>query len=138
MSVEPSAFLLKEQELMKLNEEINLKTKSVLMARKKQTPLKVLPRDMKQRQPLIKPTKDEPERDESCGGYKIVAKEEQIVTEPPNHSKSKTVPTIPQTLERRNLSSEGLIKFLKSKVRIIFYSHFLLILQLKSINPHLG
>lgn len=120
MSVEPSAFLLKEQELVRLNEEINSKTKSVLMSRHKPATLKVQPKDLKQRQPLIKPTKEVPVRDNREEGPKIAAKEEQLVQELPNQTKPRTKPaTIPQTLERRNLSSEGLIKFLKSKVRVI-------------------
>lgn len=127
MSVEPSAFLLKEQELMKLNDEINLKTKSLLERPAKQTQtVKSKLRDAKPTTE-IKATSDANKQitAESAPRPPAIANEltssTRPSTKPPSTTKlSQSKPAaIPQTLEKRNLSSEGLIKFLKSKVTIL-------------------
>lgn len=121
MSVEPSAFLLKEQELMKLNEEINHKTNSVLSNSRPPKSTKVKSKDGKAKShtqtanhdsQIAKP-QEEPVRDR-----------DDLPADDPSASSKNILPKappaiIPKTLERRNLSSEGLIKFLKSKVTIL-------------------
>lgn len=119
MSVEPSAFLLKEQELMKLNEEINHKTNSVLSNSRPPKSTKVKSKDVKAKshtqtanhESQIAKPQEEPVRDD-------------LPADDPSSSSKNILPKappaiIPKTLERRNLSSEGLIKFLKSKVTIL-------------------
>lgn len=125
MSVEPSAFLLKEQELLKLNEEINFKTKSVLNRPKPpvQPATKVKSKDVKAKpfEPnnnnnfsRIQQTPQEPVRD--APKEMDDPSKNQVEPSPPQ---AKPTAIIPRNLERRNLSSEGLIKFLKSKVTIL-------------------
>lgn len=131
MSVEPSAFLLKEQELMKLNEEINLKTKSVLNRSKLQPPAHhhqpaikskdiKLPAKQKCEQMIVtpkeEPVRDAPQSDDLPTKIKQNCRPSLLPPAPPPPPPP---PVIPKSMERRNLSSEGLIKFLKSKVTIL-------------------
>lgn len=119
MSVEPSAFLLKEQELMKLNEEINHKTNSVLSNSRPPKSTKVKSKDViakshtqtaNHESQIAKP-QEEPVRDDLPADNPSSSSKNILPKAPPA--------IIPKTLERRNLSSEGLIKFLKSKVTIL-------------------
>lgn len=137
MSVEPSAFLLKEQELMKLNEEINLKTQTALNRTKAAAPPpKVKPKDVVKQQPQTQKPQLETNLQKSIRLTTLAVTEEQPVREQtndlPNNTNAisaKRGPNKPVTqvacspisknLEKRNLSSEGLIKFLKSKVTIL-------------------
>lgn len=119
MSVEPSAFLLKEQELMKLNEEINSKTKSLLDRTSKQTQTAAKNK--------FKDGKAKVDRKATAADANVQIKAEPVRQAPTSTSseestkgsQSRSAAAIPPTLEKRNLSSEGLIKFLKSKVTIL-------------------
>lgn len=125
MSVEPSAFLLKEQELMKLNEEINSKTKSLLDRTSKQTQTAAKNRFKDGKAKVDRKAtpadayvqiKAEPVRQAPTP---TSSEESSAKPSPTKGSQSKSAAAIPPTLEKRNLSSEGLIKFLKSKVTIL-------------------
>lgn len=91
---------------MKLNEEIDLKTQSALTRSK---PAKVKAKDVKQ----IKPKVEEITRNAQPEEEPVRETADVQIGQP------KPMPPIPKTLERKNLSSEGLIKFLKSKVTIL-------------------
>lgn len=146
MSVEPSAFLLKEQELMKLNEEINIKTKSILNRVAKPPPPKLsrpVVKDVKPPQnrppPVVakpsttadsskftldeEPVRDDgakPSDDPSTTSPSAATKLKSFSQKSPKATPTQQPPpAVPKNLERRNLSSEGLIKFLKSKVTIL-------------------
>lgn len=110
MNVDPSSFLLKEQELMKLNEEINIKTKGLLNRSvpkpKKEGKIKpkVVPPKTETPPVAVKPKSPPAEVDRNAS---------EAVAQP----LLKTA--IPPRLVKSNISSEGLIKFLKSKVTIL-------------------
>lgn len=114
---------------MKLNEEINLKTKSVLNRSKPKPPNHHKPspslsKDIKPQQ-ITKPTVEQnnPSKSSSNTQEKEPVRDspssETDDLQPKCKSSSQKPAAIPKSLERRNLSSEGLVKFLKSKVTIL-------------------
>lgn len=125
MSVEPSAFLLKEQELMKMNEVLNQKTKSLLT----RSEAKVNVKQPKEHSKKVQETKIKSNAAEETKPDlpKAEQKPDSIVqadmnvepTKEFDHSKPPPKNLIPARLEKKNISSEGLIKFLKSKVTIL-------------------
>lgn len=116
---------------MKLNEEINLKTKNALLPRPRPVPGKLKPNKTQERQPEESQSEKEVPKTrtellKSSSDLQELQKNATISSSP---SSSKSIarnvqrpaapPVVPHALERRNLSSEGLIKFLKSKVTIL-------------------
>ncbi|GAB0093349.1 uncharacterized protein DMENIID0001_084390 [Sergentomyia squamirostris] len=103
------SFLQKEQELLKLNDELNMKTKTVLQKggtrnRKTATTMK---KKVEERE-TKKPIKDVVEE------FSEVPPAEVVVPK-----KYSNVEAIPERIAKKNVSSEGLIKFLKAKVSIL-------------------
>ena len=122
-------LLQREKELFRLNEEINAKSKTLLDPANID---EILSENLKKRiknsnqqnlQTVLIAEKDD-ENIEQC--EKVVEKFEKVVEKRTlgNKSVSKNGASdmqniIPKILEKKNVSSEGLIKFLKSKVAII-------------------
>ncbi|XP_059612749.1 testis-expressed protein 9 [Phlebotomus argentipes] len=103
-------FLQKEQELLKLNEEINSKTKTVLQKTEKNAV-------KGNRKTVVKKKSEETKKP-----VKEVNVPEEVLeseVELPAPKKTSSEATIPDRLARKNVSSEGLIKFLKAKVSIL-------------------
>uniref|UniRef100_A0A1B0DFV2 Testis-expressed sequence 9 protein n=1 Tax=Phlebotomus papatasi TaxID=29031 RepID=A0A1B0DFV2_PHLPP len=100
-------FLQKEQELLKLNEEINVKTKTVLQKTEKNVSKGGVRKTVSRKKSEDRETK----------------KSAKEVNVPSTSVTEETVETcsdaIPERMARKNVSSEGLIKFLKAKVSIL-------------------
>ncbi|XP_055685652.1 testis-expressed protein 9 [Lutzomyia longipalpis] len=106
-------FLQKEQELLKLNEELNVKTKTVLQKH----PIKGT-RKMAVKKKVEEPKKVSKEVQASAKNLSEDVESEFSCPEIPIMKKT-SAEAVPERILKKNVSSEGLIKFLKAKVSIL-------------------
>lgn len=113
-------FLQKEQELLKLNEEINVKTKTVLQKTEKNVNKAGVRKTVSRKKSEDRETKKSA-KEVNVPSTSVVEEsiESEITTAEIIVPKKTCSDAIPERMARKNVSSEGLIKFLKAKVSIL-------------------